>query len=416
MEVPSSKNMERTTVRILALSDTHNTSLPIPKAGLSSVDIILHAGDLTNNGTRGELEKQFNWLRKLSGCSCPTCDPLSNTHQKDQCSEQQFGKSKTESSIPVLFTAGNHDLGLHASFDSSLDGGTDSVCHSKEPLEWTANCHVTYLEYESSAISLFTKRDGQNAAFSIYGSPLSPLLTESGESQFSAFTYASSQLSASHISTEGASSLFASIPDATTILVSHAPPYGVLDIDRHGKHTGCPLLWKHIQRIKPRLVVCGHRHEGRGCVKLRWDNTHKGVKEAWRWKDPGQGGKLSVVSEKAELWERLEWDSEHGILDSQFNGSLDSTLSLQKPGSMFVKYASPAEDYASSGEVIEQEVQQAESQNVQERITLIVNAAIMASSYQKSAAKRFNKPIFVDLVLPCANDAQRGKAEVLGGS
>jgi Icc-related predicted phosphoesterase len=60
---------------------------------------------------------------------------------------------------------------------------------------------------------------------------------------------------------------WALIPDDTDILVVHGPPYGygdgVPERDRV-RHCGCPHLLARIQQIRPRLVVYGHIHEGRG--------------------------------------------------------------------------------------------------------------------------------------------------------
>lgn len=54
------------------------------------------------------------------------------------------------------------------------------------------------------------------------------------------------------------------IPDDTDILVTHMPPYGILDQNAKGEHLGCPYLLDHVKRIKPKLHVFGHIHEGHG--------------------------------------------------------------------------------------------------------------------------------------------------------
>lgn len=57
------------------------------------------------------------------------------------------------------------------------------------------------------------------------------------------------------------------IPDDTELLVVHGPPHGYGDgvPERSGvRHTGCPHLLERICEVKPRLVVFGHIHEGRG--------------------------------------------------------------------------------------------------------------------------------------------------------
>ncbi|MCS7125445.1 MAG: metallophosphoesterase [Aigarchaeota archaeon] len=52
------------------------------------------------------------------------------------------------------------------------------------------------------------------------------------------------------------------------IFVSHSPPYG-LEIDYTGvKHIGSKAVKKFIELHHPKLVLCGHAHEGRGIVEI----------------------------------------------------------------------------------------------------------------------------------------------------
>jgi Icc-related predicted phosphoesterase len=63
------------------------------------------------------------------------------------------------------------------------------------------------------------------------------------------------------------------IPEGIDILVSHGPPFGILDgVERfNGKmcefeieHCGCPQLLNKVLEIKPRYHIYGHIHEGHG--------------------------------------------------------------------------------------------------------------------------------------------------------
>jgi Icc-related predicted phosphoesterase len=55
------------------------------------------------------------------------------------------------------------------------------------------------------------------------------------------------------------------IPSDTDVLVTHGPPFGVLDRAHPStKHLGCEELAKAIGEIKPRLHVFGHIHGGHG--------------------------------------------------------------------------------------------------------------------------------------------------------
>jgi Icc-related predicted phosphoesterase len=68
------------------------------------------------------------------------------------------------------------------------------------------------------------------------------------------------------------------IPDDTDILITHGPPYGILDkverdytfpresisdeLYKYSLHVGCPNLREHvIGRIKPKLHIFSHIHE-----------------------------------------------------------------------------------------------------------------------------------------------------------
>jgi Icc-related predicted phosphoesterase len=57
------------------------------------------------------------------------------------------------------------------------------------------------------------------------------------------------------------------IPDDTDILVTHGPPFGVLDY-AHGDSQGCEELLKAVWRVKPKLHVFGHIHEGYGQTEI----------------------------------------------------------------------------------------------------------------------------------------------------
>jgi Icc-related predicted phosphoesterase len=55
------------------------------------------------------------------------------------------------------------------------------------------------------------------------------------------------------------------IPDGIDILVTHGPPYGIGDKTPRGELVGCEDLLREITtRIKPRVHVFGHIHEGYG--------------------------------------------------------------------------------------------------------------------------------------------------------
>jgi len=54
------------------------------------------------------------------------------------------------------------------------------------------------------------------------------------------------------------------IPTDTKVLITHGPPYGILDKTLEGDVTGCEDLLHEMKRIKPDIHIFGHIHEGYG--------------------------------------------------------------------------------------------------------------------------------------------------------
>lgn len=58
---------------------------------------------------------------------------------------------------------------------------------------------------------------------------------------------------------------FEKISDNVDILISHCPAEAYVDQKR-----GCPGLTKAVEKVKPKVLICGHEHNGRGVV----ENAH----------------------------------------------------------------------------------------------------------------------------------------------
>jgi Icc-related predicted phosphoesterase len=55
------------------------------------------------------------------------------------------------------------------------------------------------------------------------------------------------------------------IPEGLDVLITHGPPYGILDqAEPEGEHLGCAELLKAVQAKKPKVHIFGHIHGGAG--------------------------------------------------------------------------------------------------------------------------------------------------------
>jgi Icc-related predicted phosphoesterase len=57
------------------------------------------------------------------------------------------------------------------------------------------------------------------------------------------------------------------IPSDTNLLITHGPPFGILDQAGNDRHVGCKDLLNTLQEIKPQAHVFGHIHESYGTTK-----------------------------------------------------------------------------------------------------------------------------------------------------
>jgi len=63
------------------------------------------------------------------------------------------------------------------------------------------------------------------------------------------------------------SPIWAKIPKNLDILITHGPPFGILDRTIRGVTAGCSKLLEAVQLKAPRIHVFGHIHEGYGMLK-----------------------------------------------------------------------------------------------------------------------------------------------------
>ena len=59
------------------------------------------------------------------------------------------------------------------------------------------------------------------------------------------------------------------IPIDTEVLITHGPPFGILDQVRDGAHLGCEELKTRLAAVKPRVHIFGHIHDGYGVAQSK---------------------------------------------------------------------------------------------------------------------------------------------------
>ncbi|KAG6005671.1 hypothetical protein E4U21_007787 [Claviceps maximensis] len=272
------KTPETPSIRIVCISDTHNKQPTLPPG-----DILIHAGDLTENGSFEEVQRGLRWLS-------------SQPHRYK------------------VFVAGNHDVLFHDAFLEKYPERRYGQTLTKRDLDWGS---VTYLQDSLVTLDIpvedreqSTTRPAQNTmrtdedfakaeqhskpsitrrSITIFGSPWTPRYG------VSAFQYHPSD--AQHWG-----NIFASLDNKKPqIVVTHGPPH--LHLDRRDFHrAGCPHLAEEIHRIRPRLCVFGHIHASYGREDSTLDGIqriHEEVSRGWA----GWGGIMWMAT--MVLWARV---------------------------------------------------------------------------------------------------------------
>lgn len=178
-------------MRLVCLSDTHNFhhDIPIPEG-----DILIHAGDCTDGGTRNETNNFLNWF------------------------------SKQPHSYKIL-VPGNHDFYFEK---------------EEQQTNVPANIHLL--------IDSGIKIDG----FQFWGSPVTPGLGNW------AFNRERGPDIRKH---------WELIPQKTDLLITHTPPYGILDEISSGIKLGCEELMRILKIVQPKYHFFGHIHHAAGSRK-----------------------------------------------------------------------------------------------------------------------------------------------------
>jgi Icc-related predicted phosphoesterase len=199
-------------MKIVCISDTHGQVIPFED--MPEGDVLIHAGDITNNGKIYWLQQQAEWFRHLVETKYSHLICIGGNHDFVL---DGFRKEKAEEHLTRLFG----DNRIHYLRDSSVTlrfAGTPPIKFYGTP--WV-NCGNWAFSEENN----FHRRQ-----------------------------------------------IFNQIPGDTDVLISHGPPYSILDrsmVSGHGAGSCGDLeLLGAVERVRPRLHVFGHIHESYGRADL----------------------------------------------------------------------------------------------------------------------------------------------------
>lgn len=208
--------------KILIISDTHGLTFPNTLHPNEAVDVAIHCGDLTQHSTLAEFTTTLSLLDSLHADL-------------------------------KLFIAGNHDFSLDdAAFRAKLAEASlpDDLVrrtfgnNARDFLRTHTNPGLVFLDEGHHSFRL-----NNSAQLNLYATPYTP---DTGGGW--GFQHTQREFD---------------INRDTDIVISHGPPYGILDMD-DGVRRSCASLFKAIATAQPRVHCFGHIHGGWGSRYVTW--------------------------------------------------------------------------------------------------------------------------------------------------
>jgi len=194
-------------MKIVFISDTHNQ-----KPNLPDGDLLIHCGDLTLYGTPNEVKSSVEWL----------------------------GRQKDKYKHGVILSPGNHDF----LFEENLPGGA----HKKGGVIIVRNPQLAEGICKDNGVMLLNHKAITINGVKIFASP---------------YTIAFCNW-AFNVKVNDLEAKWAEIPEDVELLVTHGPPWGILDYCPNG-HVGDSLLLNRIVSLQNlKMHAFGHIHESAG--------------------------------------------------------------------------------------------------------------------------------------------------------
>lgn len=215
-------------MKVVLISDTHTRHKHLTtnayKPGLPDGDLLIHAGDFTSVGQKGEVMSFLDWAEQ-------------------QAFRYTYG---------VVFIAGNHDRSFDPKYSKEYEDSIlrNDLSHPKKPA-WLLSV-LSDLEPGRSRITYLENQEVTIGGFKIWGSPITPW--------FYGEKWAFNRQRGKDIK-----EVWSKIPSDTDIVITHGPVVGRHDyVPSSSQFVGCEELKNRLEEIRPKLHVCGHIHEGHG--------------------------------------------------------------------------------------------------------------------------------------------------------
>jgi hypothetical protein len=240
-------------IRVVCLSDTHTLEWHDVPDG----DLLIHAGDLCNDGSAREIQGAIDWINSLPHAHKVV---IAGNHDSYFDARSRRDEDRVDSLAEVSKSTG--------SITSVDDDGNDA-----RRLDWGG---IHYLQHSSVTLSFGgapedddddDDDDGEGSPhrpvrkLNIYGAPQIPTPIPMGPEH--AFTYAA-----------GSDAWSGTIPRETDVLITHTPPLAHRDLGPNFP-VGCPHLLAEVWRVRPRLHVFGHVHAAAGVEPIFWDEAQR---------------------------------------------------------------------------------------------------------------------------------------------
>ena len=187
-------------MKITFISDTHTKHKNITQ-DLPGGDLLIHAGDISSMGYEHEIQQFCKWF-----------DKIDNYDHK-------------------IFIAGNHDWGFQNNVENAMQ-----IVNSYKTIDYLQDDWFKVIYGEQMV--------------KVYGSPWQP--------EFYNWAFNLPRMG------KELDEKWSLIPEGLDVLVTHGPPWGMLDMTPNNINVGCELLQKKVIQVKPKIHVFGHIHSSYG--------------------------------------------------------------------------------------------------------------------------------------------------------